>query len=58
MKHSMKTKNIATVSAILAAALYALNIPLAKMLLTKVETTMMAAFVFNEGSLFVLGACI
>lgn len=46
MKHSMKTKDIATVSAILAAALYALNIPLAKMLLTKVETTMMAAFLY------------
>ena len=42
----MKTKNLATAYAILAAALYAINIPLSKLLLTKVEPTMMAAFLY------------
>lgn len=42
----MKTKNIATFYAILAAALYAINIPLSKLLLTGVEPTMMAAFLY------------
>ena len=42
----MKTKNIATFFAILAAALYAINIPLSKLLLTKVSPTMMAAFLY------------
>ena len=42
----MKTKNIATVFAILAAALYAINIPVSKLLLQNVEATMMAAFLY------------
>ena len=35
-ERAMKTKNIATVSAILAAALYAINVPLSKLLLSHV----------------------
>ena len=42
----MKTKNIATMFAILAAALYAINIPLSKLLLNHVDATMMAAFLY------------
>ena len=42
----MKTKNIATFFAIMAAALYAINIPLSKLLLTQVSPTMMAAFLY------------
>lgn len=42
----MKTKNIATAFAILAAALYAINIPLSKLLLVQVQPTMMAAFLY------------
>ena len=42
----MKTKHTATVYAILAAALYAINIPLSKILLEQVEPTMMAAFLY------------
>ncbi len=42
----MKTKNIATLFAILAAALYAINIPLSKVLLNFVQPTMMAAFLY------------
>ncbi len=42
----MKTKNIATLFAILAAALYAINIPLSKVLLNYVQPTMMAAFLY------------
>lgn len=42
----MKTKNLATVYAILAAALYAINIPLSKLLLRQVDPTMMAAFLY------------
>lgn len=42
----MKTKNIATFFAILAAALYAVNIPLSKVLLEFVQPTMMAAFLY------------
>lgn len=42
----MKTRNIATFFAILAAALYAINIPLSKMLLRFVQPTMMAAFLY------------
>ena len=42
----MKTKHTATAFAILAAALYAINIPLSKILLKQVETTMMAAFLY------------
>ncbi len=42
----MKTRNSATVLAILAAALYAINIPLSKILLQNVAPTMMAAFLY------------
>ncbi len=42
----MKNKNTAAIFAILAAALYAINIPLSKLLLTKAEPTMMAAFLY------------
>lgn len=42
----MNTKNLATFFAILAAALYAINIPFSKQLLTVVEPTMMAAFLY------------
>ena len=42
----MKAKNSATLPAILAAALYAINIPLSKILLQSVEPTMMAAFLY------------
>lgn len=42
----MKTKNIATIYAVLAAALYAINIPLSKLLLAEVQPTMMAAFLY------------
>lgn len=42
----MKTKNIATGFAILAAALYAINIPVSKVLLNQIDATMMAAFLY------------
>lgn len=42
----MKTKNIATFFAVLAAVLYAINIPLSKVLLNYVQPTMMAAFLY------------
>ena len=42
----MKTKHIATMFAVLSAALYALNIPLSKLLLSQVAPTMMAAFLY------------
>ena len=42
----MKTKRTATLFAVLAAALYAINIPLSKALLQQVEPTMMAAFLY------------
>ena len=42
----MKTKSIATIYAILAAALYAINVPLSKILLNHVEPTMMASFLY------------
>lgn len=42
----MKMKNIATFFAVLAAALYAINIPLSKILLQFVQPTMMAAFLY------------
>lgn len=47
----MREKYQATAFAILAAALYAMNIPLSKVLLNKVQPTMMAAFLY-------LGACL
>ena len=42
----MKEKNKATLYAILAAALYAINVPLSKLLLNYVQPTMMAAFLY------------
>lgn len=42
----MKTKHIATFFAILAAMLYAINIPLSKLLLSQVEPTMMASLLY------------
>ena len=42
----MKLKNLATIYAIIAAALYAINVPFSKMLLGHVEPTMMAAFLY------------
>ena len=42
----MKTKNLATFYAILAAGLYAVNIPVSKLLLEYIEPTMTAAFLY------------
>ena len=42
----MKNKKLATVYAILAAALYAINIPITKLLLSKVQPTIIAAFLY------------
>lgn len=42
----MNTKHTATLYAILAAALYAVNIPLSKLLLARAAPTMMAAFLY------------
>ncbi|MBR2155846.1 MAG: DMT family transporter, partial [Clostridia bacterium] len=42
----MKTRNIATAFAILAATRYAINIPISKVLLNHVQPTMMAAFLY------------
>ena len=42
----MNQKSTATFYAILAAALYAINIPVSKLLLHHVEPTMMAAFLY------------
>lgn len=50
----MKTKNIATFYAILAAALYAINIPFSKLLLNQVQPTMMAAFLYLGAGLGLL----
>ncbi len=50
----MKAKNIATIHAILAAALYAINIPFSKLLLTQAQPTMMAAFLYLGAGLGLL----
>jgi len=42
----LKTKNIATFYAILAAALYAINVPFSKLLLNHIEPTVMASFLY------------
>ena len=42
----MNTKKIATIYAVLAAALYAINVPISKLLLQHAEPTMMAAFLY------------
>lgn len=48
-------KQLATAFAILAAALYAINVPLSKLLLEQVGTTMMAAFLYLGAGLGLLG---
>lgn len=54
----MNTKYLATVYAITAAALYAINVPLSKLLLNHVAPTMMAAFLYLGAGLglFLYGA--
>lgn len=42
----MKTKNIAVMYALLAAALYTINIPVSKLLLNHTGATIMAAFLY------------
>ncbi len=42
----MKTKNIAVMYALLAAALYAINIPVSKLLLNHTGATIIAAFLY------------
>ena len=49
-----KTKNVATFFAILAALLYAINIPLSKLLLTRVQPVMLAAFLYLGAGLGLL----
>ncbi len=50
----MKTKNLATAYAVVAAALYAINVPFSKMLLGHVAPTMMAAFLYLGAGLGML----
>lgn len=50
-----KKKQLATFFAILAAALYAINVPLSKLLLEYVGTTMMAAFLYLGAGLGLFG---
>lgn len=50
----MKTKTISTFFAILAAALYALNIPFSKLLLVHVQPTMMAGLLYFGAGLGLL----
>lgn len=54
----MKTKRIAAAYAVLAAALYAVNVPVSKLLLEHVAPTMMAAFLYlgAGGGLLLYGA--
>ena len=54
----MKTKHLATVYAIAAAALYAINVPFSKLLLEHIGPTMLAAFLYLGAGLglFVYGA--
>jgi len=47
----MRAKSLATMYAIVAAALYAINVPFSKMLLGHVEPTMMAAFLYMGAGL-------
>jgi len=42
----MNTKKLAAIYAVLAAVLYAINVPLSKLLLQNAEPTMMAAFLY------------
>lgn len=50
----MKNRKIAVLLAIAAAALYAANIPLSKLFLFKVGTTMMAAFLYLRAGIGML----
>ena len=50
----MRNKNLATVFAILAAALYAVNVPFSKLLLDVVQPTMMAALLYLGAGLGML----
>ena len=50
----MKTKNLATVYAIAAAALYAINVPFSKILLGYIEPTMMASLLYLGAGLGML----
>lgn len=50
----MKAKNLATIYAIVAAALYAINVPFSKLLLEYVDPTMMAAFLYLGAGLGML----
>lgn len=50
----MKAKKLATIYAILAATLYAINVPVSKLLLNHVEPTMMAAFLYLGAGLGLL----
>lgn len=52
---TQKKKQPATFFAILAAALYAINVPLSKLLLEHVGTTMMAAFLYLGAGIGLLG---
>ena len=54
----MKTNRIATTCAVLASALYAVSIPLSKLLLWTASPTMMAAFLYLGAGIgmFILGA--
>lgn len=50
----MKTKNIATIYAVVAASLYAVGIPFSKILLKYCEPTMMAAFLYLGAGIGIL----
>ena len=50
----MRTKALAVAFAVLAAALYAMNVPLSKLLLEHVGTTMMAALLYLGAGLGLL----
>ena len=50
----MNKKYTATIFAILAAALYAINFPVSKILLNQVSPTMMAAFLYLGAGLGLL----
>lgn len=51
----MKTKNLATMYAIVAAVLYAVNVPFSKLLLNHVAPTIMAAFLYLGAGLGMFG---
>lgn len=54
MNPNTKTKNIATIHALLAAALYAVNIPLSKLILKHCAPTITAAFLYLGAGLGLL----